>query len=55
MTDKEKGGKIINSKLSSKPAYFSNAGLIIHVEINVNNYLPNAENTIMRGLPNTLW
>jgi hypothetical protein len=32
----------------------SNADSIIRVKINENNYLPNAENSIVRGLPNTL-
>jgi hypothetical protein len=40
------------SKPSSN-AGFSNADLIIRVKINANNYLQNAENSIIRGLPNT--
>jgi hypothetical protein len=47
--------KQINQR--SKPssnAGLSNANSIIRVKINANNYLPNAGNSIIRGLPNTL-
>jgi hypothetical protein len=36
----------------SKPS--SNEDPITRVNINANNYLPKAENSIIRGLPNTL-
>jgi hypothetical protein len=41
----------------STPSFYvsmSNADSIIRVKINANIYLPNAENSITRGLPNTL-
>lgn len=42
------------SKLVHSSADSSNVGLIIHVKIKVHNYLLNAENSIICGLPNTL-
>jgi hypothetical protein len=44
---------IMYSKPSSN-SDLSNADSIIHVKINANNYLANAENFIVRGLLNTL-
>jgi hypothetical protein len=53
---------LCNKKLKTISVYIkpsSNAGFsimdsIIRVKINANNYLPDAENSVISGLPNTL-